>query len=123
MKPFSQRSSLSSQHEASRENDDLIAMNSPSPQKPVSRKKKGSSVIVLNADLSSTLTNGTTDDADDQDVRNDVVEKESVSKEDQEAGQRLKLKFQDKMQKKDSQMADLDEVSFCRSSSFFERNV
>ena len=123
MKPFSQRSSLSSQHEASRENDDLIAMNSPSPQKPVSRKKKGSSVIVLNADLSSTLTNGTTDDADDQDVRNDVVEKESVSKEDQEAGQRLKLKFQDKMQKKDSQMADLDEVSFCRSSSFFDRNV
>ena len=123
MKPFSQRSSLSSQHEASRENDDLIAMNSPSPQKPVSRKKKGSSVIVLNADLSSTLTNGTTDDADDQDVRNDVVEKESVSKEDQEAGQRLKLKFQDKMQKKDSQMADLDEVSFCRSSSFFDRIV
>ena len=123
MNPFFQRSSLSSQHEASRENDDLIAMNSPSPQKPVSRKKKGSSVIVLNADLSSTLTNGTTDDADDQDVRNDVVEKESVSKEDQEAGQRLKLKFQDKMQKKDSQMADLDEVSFCRSSSFFERNV
>jgi len=104
---------LSSQHEAARgENDDLIAMNSPSPQKPVSRKKKGSSVIVLNADLSSTLTNGTTDDADDEDVHNNVVEKESISKEDQEAAQRLKSKFQDKMQKKDSQMADLDEVRF-----------
>jgi len=69
-------------------------------------------VIVLNADLSSTLTNGTTDDADDEDIHNNVVEKESISKEDQEAAQRLKSKFQDKMQKKDSQMADLDEVRF-----------
>jgi hypothetical protein len=34
----------------SRGDDDLIAMNSPSPQKPVQRKKKGSSVITLNAD-------------------------------------------------------------------------
>ena len=30
--------------------ENLIAMNSPSPQKAVSRKKKGSSVIVLNAE-------------------------------------------------------------------------
>ena len=29
---------------------DLIAMNSPSPQKPISRKKKGSSIITLNAE-------------------------------------------------------------------------
>jgi hypothetical protein len=37
---------------ADRRDDDLIAMNSPSPQKPISRKKKGSSVITLNAEPS-----------------------------------------------------------------------
>ena len=107
-------------------------MNSPSPQKPVSRKKKGSSVIVLNAepDYSSTANgvgssptpeeNEQAENKSDRRLHNNNLHnnnnvhqesaQDTLSRETRELEQRQFLQFQEKMLKKDAQMVELDQV-------------